>query len=316
MQFVQATLDDSALAKVVSHILRAPANVVRRALIGSGLDRLLAGPLSKRPDGIAAKILRPDISLYRGSAVRRVERDGIRYELDPADYIEWTIYYGVERELKSSLYSLVEPGQTVLDIGTNVGEVLLHFGRRVGPRGRAIGFEPNPETLEKCLRNITLNPSPKVEIHGVALGDRPGEVMLGRPTAANAGADRVVTSGEGVRVPITTLDRFVEEQALTTVDLIKIDVEGFDLNVLRGAERTIELFRPILFVELSDSNLREQGESAAGLVKWLEEHRYFVADALTGDRVGSGDALDGCFRDVIARPTQARRGAPRRERGS
>ena len=276
--------------------------MVRRALIGSGIDRLLAGPLSKRPDGVAAKILRPDISLYRGSTVRCVERDRIRYELDPADYIEWTIYYGVERELKSRLYSLVEPGQTVLDIGTNVGEVLLHFGRRVGPRGRAIGFEPNPATLEKCLRNIALNPSSNVEVHGVAIGDRPGQVMLGRPTETNAGADRIMSDGRGIRVQVTTLDAFVREQGLDRIDLVKIDVEGFDLNVLRGGEKTIERFRPILFVELSDSNLREQNESAAALVKWLEDRRYSIADPLTGDGVGSGDALDGCFCDIIARP--------------
>jgi FkbM family methyltransferase len=286
----------------VSHFLRYPANSLRRLLIAAGIDDRFAEPISRNPSGLTARLLRPDTSLYRGSLPRRVTRDGIQFELDLSDYIEWTIYFGVERALKSRLYDLVQPGQTVLDVGSNVGEVVLNFARRAGPNGRVIGFEPNPTTLAKCRRNVSLNDVSNVELYPLALGDRPGEAILGRPAAGNAGADRVISSGSGVAVAITTLDLFADEQQLERVDVIKIDVEGFDLNVLRGSQRTIERFRPILFIELSDANLREQGDSAPDLVRWLEQHDCSVTDALTGEPVSSNDELGGCFRDIIATP--------------
>jgi FkbM family methyltransferase len=173
----------------------------------------------------------------------------------------------------------------------------------VGPGGRAIGFEPNPATLAKCRRNLSFNDYPNVELHAEALGRQPGTVAFGRPAPTNAGADRVMPTGPAtIDVRVTTLDQLLEEKPVDRLDLVKIDVEGFDLNVLRGGERTIARYRPTVFVELSDSNLREQGDGAVGLVRWLEDRDYLVEDAVTRTPVRSTDELSGCFRDVIATP--------------
>jgi hypothetical protein len=110
-----------------------------------------------------------------------------------------------------------------------------------------------------------------------------------------AGADTI-------QVPVTTLDRFVSDAGLDRIDLIKVDVEGFELHMLRGAEAVIKQFRPRLFVELSDENLREQGGKAAELVRWLADHGYALENAETGEPVHAGPALDGCFFDVIGLP--------------
>ena len=213
--------------------LRAAARLIRGKLIKTGFDRKLADATYRRPRRLLTRLFRPDILDYRGAGIRRVTRDGITFDLDPSDYVQWTIYFGIEREEKSALFNLAKPGYVALDIGTNVGEVLLNFAKRVGPDGRAIGFEPNPETLAKCRHNLRLNGFSNVEVHGFALGDTQGEVSIGRVDETNAGADRVVASG-GVAVPLTTLDEFAK--SLERLDLIKIDVEGFDLKVLRGGE--------------------------------------------------------------------------------
>lgn len=251
--------------------MRTAARKVRRALIEIGVDQ----------PGLP-RLLRPDIINYRGSPVRRVTRDGITYDLDLSDYVEWTIYWGVERTEKAALFDLANHGDVALDIGTNVGEVLMNLARRVGTTGQVIGFEPNPTTLAKCRHNLSLNHFSNVEVHKVALGDSPGEAMLGHPQGMNAGADRIGSSG--VPVQVTTLDAFGDR--LDRVDLIKIDVEGFDLKVLRGGEKLIERFHPVLFIEFCDANLREQGDSTADLIRWLKEHGYEITD---------------CGSDIIAR---------------
>jgi len=282
--------------------LRVPAEAVRRMLIAAGLDRPLAEFTADRPTHWLARLFRPDIDDYRHAKPRRAIRNGIAYDLSLGDYIEWTIYFGIEHREKTALFSLAQTGQTVIDVGTNVGEVLMNFAQRVGPKGRAIGFEPNPETLARCRHNLALNSFANAEVHGVALGAEPGSVRIGRPQQANAGADRVVHSDEGIEVRVTTIDEMVGTLGLERVDLIKIDVEGYDLNVLRGSAETIERFRPTMFVELCDSNLREQGDSASGLVEWLEQRGYQVSDGLTRESVRSSDDLGGCFRDILARP--------------
>lgn len=246
------------------------ARYVRRALIKAGLD-----------DRLGVGLLRPDCVDYRGSPIRRAVRNGIAYDLDLADYVQWTIYFDIERAEKAALFNLARPGDVVLDIGTNVGGVLMNFAQRVGPGGRAIGFEPNPATLAKCQHNLSLNRFANVEVHGVALGDVAGEVLLGHPQEGNAGADRIGSAG--IPVKLTTLDEFAA--GFDRIDLIKIDVEGFDLKVLRGGEQTLKRLRPTLFVELCDANLREQGDSAAKLVTWLERHGYRVRRAGEGDIV-------------------------------
>src|SRR5206468_2411069 len=106
------------------------ASYARRSLIRLGIDEKLS----------SVPLLRPDCVDYRGSPIRRAVRNGIAYDLDLADYVQWTIYFGIERDEKAVLFDLAKPGDVVLDIGTNVGEVLLNFARRVGPEGRAIGF--------------------------------------------------------------------------------------------------------------------------------------------------------------------------------
>lgn len=278
-------------------MLRRVARAARGLVVRTRLDSLLArSPLPQSP-------LRPDIDCYPAPSWRMARRDGVTLRLDLSDYMQWSAYHSVERDLRARLYDLARPGGVVIDVGSNIGEVLLGLSRRVGPPGRAIGFEANPETLKLCQANIALNPTLPAEVHGVGLGDADGTLFLHRPAATNSGADRLRSDiGGGVAVPVTTLDRFVEKNALRRVDLIKIDVEGFEMKVLAGAEAALARFRPLLFVELCDSNLREQGSTAADLIAWLEARGYAIEAAADGAPLTSISPLSNCFLDVIARP--------------
>lgn len=277
-------------------LLQSIGRIARRALIASGLERPLAAlgwplPLA----------LRPYADEYPTPSLRRARRHGIEFALDPSDFVQWLTYMGAENRQRERLLALAKRDATVIDVGANIGDTLLSIGQRIGPKGRAIGFEANPETLQKCQANIWLNAMPQVRVEGVGLGAKIGELGFGRAASGNSGADRFMPGG-AITVPIITLDSYVDEQALERVDLIKIDVEGFEMNVLHGANATLARFRPVLFLELCDANLREQGSSAAALLAWLEDREYAVHDALSGAPLRSDDPRNTVFTDVVCTP--------------
>jgi FkbM family methyltransferase len=278
-------------------LLKSAVRAVRRTLVATGLDRPLAAL-----DWPLPKSLRPYADEYPKPSLRRAKRRGIEFALDPSDFVQWLTYMGAENDQRECLLALAKPGATVIDVGANIGDTLLSLGQRVGSNGRVIGFEANPETLKKCQTNIALNSMGQVRVEGIGLGAQAGALGFGRAAAGNSGADRFMPEGGGtITVPIIPLDSYVTEQGLDRCDLIKIDVEGFEMNVLRGASATLAKFRPVLFLELSDDNLREQGSSAVELLQWLEARGYAVRDALSGADLRSDDPHIAAFTDIICR---------------
>lgn len=279
------------------YLLKSFGRALRRSLIATGLDRPLAAlgwplPLA----------LRPYADEYPKPSLRRVRRNGIVFALDPSDFVQWLTYMGAENHQRARLLALAQPRSTVIDVGANIGDTLLSLGKRVGPEGRAIGFEANPATLQKCQANIALNAMPQVRVEGVGLGAEAGELGFGSAASGNSGADRFMPDGGAITVAVITLDSYIREQGLDRVDLIKIDVEGFEMNVLRGADATLARFRPVLFLELSDANLREQGSSATELLAWLETRDYAVYDALSDVALRSDDPRNAVFTDIVCTP--------------
>ena len=284
--------------------LRTIAGGFRRLLIFTGADRMI--PLCSR--GASTRSvwahLVPSHQLYSQPTIRQLTSQGIRFELDVSDYMEWCTYFGLAIEPREALWKLVKPDATVVDVGVNIGETLMNIARLVGEGGRVFGFEVNPRTLKKCQRNLSLNAFRNIALHGVGLGRSPGRLRIFSPSLRNSGGDRLRDLGEDAggaarTVAVTTLDAFATEHGLAHVDLIKIDVEGFEMNVIAGALETLRRDHPVLFVELDDANLREQGSSAASLVAFLESLAYSVTSAETELPVSSRDDLSSSHFDII-----------------
>jgi hypothetical protein len=105
-----------------------------------------------------------------------------------------------------------------------------------------------------------------------------------------------------VKVEIDTLDHFAEEQKLSRNGLIKIDVEGFEMEVLKGAAETLRRFRPKLFVEMDDRNLQEQGSGAKELIAFLKGAGYRITNSVTAEEIHTADHRDNCHIDIICIP--------------
>jgi FkbM family methyltransferase len=233
---------------------------------------------SKGYDNFFVKCL-PQNYQYPKYSIRKVKRDEIWYELDLSEYMEWVIYYGLNVENRSDLYCLVKRDMVLFDVGSNIGETLLNFAKLTGDNGKVYGFEPVPYSFNKCSNNILLNRFNNVSVSQIALSNKEETLFFHEANNNNSGGvfmNKNNTPGS-YKVEGITLDAYVERIGITHLDLIKVDVEGFETNVLKGASETCRKFRPNLFVEVDDINLKNQGSSASELIALITSYGYQIS---------------------------------------
>lgn len=174
-----------------------------------------------------------------------------------------------EPYVQRALASVIRPDMTFYDVGSNVGFHAMLAARLVGPSGHVICFEPFPENASQIEYNAGLNGFTHVRVRREALGNQDGigrfltseESTWGKLDGAGAEPSRM--SGE-LQVTVRKLDSIVAE--LAPPEVIKIDVEGGEVDVLNGAEQTLRKHRPILLIELHGTN--------AGVAEALEGLGY------------------------------------------
>jgi len=184
--------------------------------------------------------------------------------------------YRLRSERFSIRYMLgrLEEGDTVLDIGANRGIYTYWMSRAVGPSGRVIAFEPQPEMQEALRDTCETFSLDKVERVARGLSSEPGELRMRRPVNHWGGASFESREHEcdmdEFQVPVTTLDAFAEEIGLEGVDLIKCDVEGHELAVFRGGEKLLTSQRPALLFECD-----EAADPECEVFRYLESIDYY-----------------------------------------
>lgn len=153
-------------------------------------------------------------------------------------------------------------GMQVVDVGANIGYYLLLFEQIVGPTGRVLCIEPEPDNLADLRRVIAANDFMNVHVLAAALGASQGSVQLA------PGMNGIVTHEGVLTVPLTRLDD-VWRNHMDRVDFVKIDVEGYEGEVLAGARRVIEDQRPRLFIELHPG-MMSSGHSVGSIIESLQ----------------------------------------------
>jgi len=239
--------------------------------------------------------------------MRQAERYDCRFELDLSDLMQWYLYWGFRDPSHEALIGLCKPGSTIVDVGANIGITALRCAYLSGQDGKLVAIEPDPLNVARLRANIARNRASNIEVIEVALSDREGTVGLGVPSAGNRGGTRVETSPTltTAEVHTTTLDKIAETHLELRPNLLKIDVEGYETNVLRGGLGFIAAFRPVIFLEVSDEHLHYQGSSPAELLSLLEGQGYNCVEAISRDVVRSTDPLVGRHFDVVAEPGTA-----------
>jgi FkbM family methyltransferase len=236
------------------------------------------------PLGILARRLgRPLLDPSRRLGAYRVRSAAGIFECPPGPS---PAFLAADRTYEPALMSVLDHLQagTVLDIGASLGFLTVRAARQLGDRGRVLAFEPHPVRFQYLKRNLELNSIHNVTAFECALGDRPGEAVLHdvdprlgpRPIDATMTA---VTGGATFHVPVRTVDDVLADQeGRNDIRLVKIDVEGYESQVLRGMSETMRQRPLIVFAALDDRALHAAVDClpADYVVRELETHIYLA----------------------------------------
>jgi FkbM family methyltransferase len=187
-------------------------------------------------------------------------------------------YY--ELALQLLMTRLLAPGDRFVDVGANRGAITLCGASLVGVTGRVDSFEPNPECCERIRQTLALNRLQHVRVHPVALSDRSGTMTLrvianysGTATLASLPEDQRGLVTRQFEVQVLVGDDVLEGSAARPT-LVKIDVEGYELHVLRGLRGTIERWHPAVVTEVQRDWLVRAGTSRSELLEFMSAQGY------------------------------------------
>jgi FkbM family methyltransferase len=211
-----------------------------------------------------------------------------------------------EQELEFWRNSL-KPGMTVIDVGANVGVYTFSAAQRVGPRGRVLAVEPFSGCLRCLEETCRINELDWVQICAGAASDRIGTARLHLYTSSelneivSGDVEEPVQLGSFEEVPCFTLDSLVEQENVNRVDYLKIDAEGHEMSVLRGSEKILSEFFPIILYE----NIALSKGSNLPVADYLKSKGYklfrYQPYAQELIPINSSDELEGNL-NVIAVP--------------
>lgn len=228
----------------------------------------------------------PPNQLYNEDAFRKAKRGGINYHLKINDYQDWLVYFNLDLDSSSQVLNYIpKDAELILDVGGNIGQTAMLMATNFS-NAKVISFEPFPNTLNRFKNNLSLNSNiTNVSIHGVGLGAENKLLKMVVECPTNSGGNRLTGSAETdeyvTEVDVVTLDGFVNDLKSTKIDFVKIDVEGFEYEVLKGASDVLKKFMPRLFIEIDHCHLERSNAKAADIFQFLKSHSYKVFNSDT-----------------------------------
>lgn len=283
--------------KTKTHLLNFFRQLLRLVL-GCRLLRVLSN--GKMPNSFVGKIIPPHY-LFKKTTIKKIVIDNIQYSLDISRVVDHFIYFGFLDRGFENFLQLLKSNFIVLDVGANIGVTALPFSQRVN---KVIGFEPSSANFIRLKKHVELNAIKNITLVSKGLGDKETTRFLETIDDSNPGMNRIrsVNSNKNdcESVEIVTIDEFVADNSIKRVDAIKIDIEGFEMKAILGAQHTLQKFHPIMYIELDDENLKEQGDSAIELIQKLKEFGYTsFLKADTGKDISEVMSFQNCHYDII-----------------
>lgn len=196
------------------------------------------------------------------------------------NYIEWSILSTgtYEDEIGKLIKISLSEGDTAIDIGGNIGLQSLRMSSCVGPNGKVFSFEPLNYLQEKLKKNLALNRISNVTLFPFALSDQQNELDLpinnnqwNQGTFSLSNKD---TGNNKQRIVVKVADEMPEIQSLASVSLIKIDVEGFEFQVLKGLKQTLQKHKPRIIFEYDSNYWADTGQKITDCYQYLHSLNY------------------------------------------
>lgn len=254
--------------------MKSITKIIHQIVFGLRLENLFAFFGKKSP--FFNKFI-PHPEAYKANPEKVVTRDQVKFKLTLTDFMQWHIFAHLPDYSWKKASGFLENNTHVLDVGSNCGAFSLKLAHQAYSEKlnnvTVHAFDPNPYIVEKLEHNLSLNPhlSNIVKMHPMGLGAESITAPMTFSDANTGGARVLSQESEGkIMVEISKIDDFVEKHRIEHLSFIKIDVEGYEPFVLLGAQKTIQKFRPAMYIEITD--------------EWFKTHGYskeFVFDLLT-----------------------------------
>jgi FkbM family methyltransferase len=207
---------------------------------------------------------------------------GADLELDLTNHVDRTIYMGCYEPLNTSLFKrILQPGGTVVDVGANIGYFSLLAAKLVGNSGKVVAVEAHPRNFEVLSAAVQRNGLKQVVPVNIGLSDENGSaqiIMADQNEFANRTASMVPQPGlSGPTVPVRRLDDCVSGWNIDVIDLLKIDVDGFETRIVKGATQLLGSGRVRnVIMEFDDHWLSTSGSSAEELTGLLRAAGFSI----------------------------------------
>jgi FkbM family methyltransferase len=176
--------------------------------------------------------------------------------------IDWNVFFfgEYEKETNDLLFEYIKPGQTVLEAGANNGTETVLLSRLVGPAGKVLAFEPVEHIYQTLQLNLSINHCSNVITEQMALGENDRQLyfnVLSEDFCNQGMASKYDEKSADAKVLVqqSSIDSWLIQQNIRTIDFIKMDIQGAEIELLKGAEHTIQKSKPLIFTEATEDFL-------------------------------------------------------------
>jgi len=224
------------------------------------------------------------------------------------DYNDWKAYWNLKEVEREHLYAIAKTARTIVDVGTNNGWVLMNMAAITKlNNGFVYGFEPHPVTYKRCIKNIEVSDITNCKVFNMGCGETETEFSMTVVKDSNSGQNRIINGSDteekenAVMIKVARLDKQLAE--VSNIDLIKIDVEGFEMHVLKGAYSILKKHKPVLFVEIDEQLLRSNNTSPELIIDYLKTNfNYKILNAANEETIDDNFHFLNCHIDIICLP--------------
>lgn len=200
---------------------------------------------------------------------------GVKLLIDPAKDkgVELALYQTgtYEKGTIQLLGDFLKKGSIFMDIGANIGLMSTIASKIVGEKGRVYAVEANPKTIEVLRHNCAINQCENIEILPIALASEKGSAILYENWNVNRGGASLISQGDehGITVSKERLDDLFSPDS--PVHLVKIDVEGFELEVLKGGVAWFKTQQPVFIIEVSTQRSNQEGATPESIMSFVAD---------------------------------------------
>lgn len=204
-------------------------------------------------------------------------RHGFKMELDLTDWSDrraWFFGQYYQRDLIVLLENCLMPGDEYVDIGANLGMTCLAAAQFIGVQGKGLAYEPNPEAFSRLVRHMQINRIRNFHVENAGVSERNGSMTLfvGKHLgkASLISTENCLESSEGIEVKVVTGEHVLSRLSPASRVFVKIDVEGYEMHVLKSLDELWERNEIAVVVEVTHERLLEVGSSAKELYEFMQ----------------------------------------------